>query len=391
MSAAAMASSMVSVPAPLPDAEVMSGATLEPVTDGEMAVGAVTGVASGFQAAPTVPVVDGGGAATMSPVPTTAPGEVTAPTVSDPAPPPLTPTPEPLLVSDVVGAQQPGSVEPADTIAPTRTTDPGPAATADVGTDGAAGTGAPTVPVDPASVQQVPGAGLAADQVVRPGVAPGAVASEDSGSPAPTTAATVEAVAASTTSSSRPASTTTATQSVSTLPPPGAAPLPGTFADLARDIDGAAVVSNPLELRPSGGTHRGAAGLPVSVPSLSMDLSDEGLGPLTLQALNGAGVVHLKLTAGDRAVGDMLSRAGAELRRDLEATGTTVGTLDIGHAGSQSLGSGGPFARDPGSSDDGRTAAVPSLRGTVAHVPASQHPTVTNRAATVTDGLDLRI
>ena len=70
---------------------------------------------------------------------------------------------------------------------------------------------------------------------------------------------------------------------------------------------------------------------PLTVARMSMDLSDEGLGPLTLQALSGAGVVHLKLTAGDRQVGDALARAGDELRRDLEAGGTRIGSLDIGH------------------------------------------------------------
>ena len=70
---------------------------------------------------------------------------------------------------------------------------------------------------------------------------------------------------------------------------------------------------------------------PLTVPRMSMDLSDEGLGPLTLQALSGAGVVHLKLTAGDRQVGEALARAGDELRRELEAGGTRLGSLDIGH------------------------------------------------------------
>ena len=55
-----------------------------------------------------------------------------------------------------------------------------------------------------------------------------------------------------------------------------------------------------------------------------------GLGPLPAECAESAGVMHLKLTAGDRAVGDLLSRAGGELRRDLEAGGTNVGTLDIG-------------------------------------------------------------
>jgi hypothetical protein len=89
----------------------------------------------------------------------------------------------------------------------------------------------------------------------------------------------------------------------------------------------------PLATTPG---ERAGHGLPVSVPSLSIDLSDEGLGPLTLQAQQGAGGVHVRLTAADATVSDLLARSGAELRRDLEAGGTTLGSLDISHGdGSQ--------------------------------------------------------
>jgi hypothetical protein len=64
---------------------------------------------------------------------------------------------------------------------------------------------------------------------------------------------------------------------------------------------------------------------------MSIDLSDEGLGPLTLQAANGVGGLQLRLTAGDRAVGDALAASAHELRRDLEASGTLLGSLDVGH------------------------------------------------------------
>jgi hypothetical protein len=93
----------------------------------------------------------------------------------------------------------------------------------------------------------------------------------------------------------------------------------------------------------------------LSMPSMSIDLSDEGLGPLTLQALSGAGVVHLKLTAADRQVGDALARSGDELRRELEAGGTNVGTLDIGH-GDIGRGDG-----SPGRSWTGPAPARPDL------------------------------
>jgi hypothetical protein len=149
------------------------------------------------------------------------------------------------------------------------------------------------------------------------------------------------------------------------------------------------------------GATRRSGGLPVSVPSLSMDLSDEGLGPLTLHAMNGAGAVHLKLTAGDRAVGDMLARAGGELRRDLEAGGTTVGSLDIGHSGdlghsgAQQSGSGpsGHAGSQAGGSQSGpntsaRHTSLPRRDGPSIR-PLIQPPTA--RSGAVTDGVDVRI
>ena len=135
----------------------------------------------------------------------------------------------------------------------------------------------------------------------------------------------------------------------------------------------------------------------MSVPSLSMDLSDEGLGPLTLQAMAGGGVVNLKLTAGDRAVGDMLARAGGELRRDLEAGGTNVGTLDIGHSASGHAG-----ADHPGHQEGNQATAGPNGRRPGADQPAATtrparppyiRPSAPSpiRSTTVVDGVDVRI
>ena len=64
---------------------------------------------------------------------------------------------------------------------------------------------------------------------------------------------------------------------------------------------------------------------------MSIDLSDEGLGPLTLQASNGLGGLQLRLTAGERAVGDALAASAHQLREELEASGTRLGSLDVGH------------------------------------------------------------
>lgn len=140
----------------------------------------------------------------------------------------------------------------------------------------------------------------------------------------------------------------------------------------------------------------GLPGVPLSLPSLSMDLSDEGLGPLTLQALSGDGVVHLKLTAADPAVGTMLSRAAGELRRDLEAGGTSVGTLDVGQSapgqlGADHTGSGlgsGTGAGPDANSRDGR-GGEPSTRSRPLAVPAPLMST--SKSHTVSDGVDVRI
>jgi hypothetical protein len=161
--------------------------------------------------------------------------------------------------------------------------------------------------------------------------------------------------------------------------------------------DGSAADDVAAELG-TGARRVDARGLPVSVPSLSMDLSDEGLGPLTLQAMAGGGVVNLKLTAGDRAVGDMLARAGGELRRDLEAGGTNVGTLDIGHSDDGRAGAdhAGRHQSNHASTgpNDRRTAADHATVSARAARPPYIRPTPPPspiRSATVADGVDVRI
>jgi hypothetical protein len=128
--------------------------------------------------------------------------------------------------------------------------------------------------------------------------------------------------------------------------------------------------------------------MPLSLPSLSMDLSDEGLGPLTLHALNGAGVVHLKLTAADPAVGNVLSRAAGDLRRDLEASGTNVGTLEVGHSASgHSTGSSHTSSGHPSGGHAGTNSGLDRRRPLSA--PAAIAPST--RSHIVTDGVDVRI
>ncbi len=82
---------------------------------------------------------------------------------------------------------------------------------------------------------------------------------------------------------------------------------------------------------------------------MSIDLSDEGLGPLTLQASNGIGGLQLRLTAGERAIGDALAASAHLLREELEASGTRLGSLDVGHRDARRdahAGTGGGRQRD---------------------------------------------
>ena len=119
---------------------------------------------------------------------------------------------------------------------------------------------------------------------------------------------------------------------------------------------------------------------------MSVDLSDEGLGPLTLHAQQGAGGLHLTLNAADPATRDLLSRQEAALRNDLESSGTALGSLDIQHAGPQSSGGRGSAQGDPGAGRPSSTG-----RSTATSAPAAVATLDRSRRASSTDGLDLLI
>ena len=118
---------------------------------------------------------------------------------------------------------------------------------------------------------------------------------------------------------------------------------------------------------------------------MSIDLSDEGLGPLTLHALQNASGVHLTLDAADQATRDLLSRQGTALRNELEAGGTTLGSLDIQHSGPGSSGERG--AGTPSGRADRAGTPRPLLAGS-ATTPLA---TVRSRPTPSTDGVDLLI
>ncbi len=122
---------------------------------------------------------------------------------------------------------------------------------------------------------------------------------------------------------------------------------------------------------------------------ISIDLSDEGLGPLTLQAANGAGGLHVRLTAGDRAVGDALAGAADQLRRDLESGGTRLGSLDVGHRDSGSQGRAGQTG--DGRPGTGRDASPTSGTSGVDRTRPTGLAGATATSLTSTSGLDLLI
>jgi hypothetical protein len=195
----------------------------------------------------------------------------------------------------------------------------------------------------------------------------------------------------------RPAasSTTTAVDGPSTAPSTGsstasgtgtAAPGAGTASGAAAPTDTAVTTTATPERVTELRRMRDRAALGgVAGGAMSIDLSDEGLGPLTLHALQNASGVHLTLDAADQATRDLLSRQGTALRNELEAGGTTLGSLDIQHSGPGSSGERG--AGTPSGRADRAGAPRPLLAGS-ATTPLA---TVRSRPTPSTDGVDLLI
>jgi type IV secretory pathway TrbL component len=123
----------------------------------------------------------------------------------------------------------------------------------------------------------------------------------------------------------------------------------------------------------------------VAGGAMSVDLSDEGLGPLTLHALQSASGVHLTLEAADQATRDLLTSQGRALRDELEAGGTALGSLDIQHSGPGSSGERG--AGTPSGRID-RAGVTRSLVGTSTTTPLA---TIHTRPTPSADGVDLLI
>jgi hypothetical protein len=186
---------------------------------------------------------------------------------------------------------------------------------------------------------------------------------------------------------------TTAVDSPSTTTGTGAGTASGTAAPVTGSTSGTGAPNDPratttatpervTELRRM--RDRAALG-GVAGGAMSVDLSDEGLGPLTLHALQSASGVHLTLEAADQATRDLLTSQGRALRNELEAGGTTLGSLDIQHSGPGSSGERG--AGTPSGPLDRAGATRSPLAGS-ATTPLA---TVRSRPTPSTDGVDLLI
>jgi flagellar hook-length control protein FliK len=115
---------------------------------------------------------------------------------------------------------------------------------------------------------------------------------------------------------------------------------------------------------------------------LSLDLSSEGLGGLTLTATASGGQLHLLLTAADGSVAEMLRNAGGELRRELEGSGMPLGSFDVAHRDGSPSGDRSPRGEDSAAAR--RSTPVDGRPVEVAVRPSS-------RLAASPVGLDLRL
>jgi hypothetical protein len=197
------------------------------------------------------------------------------------------------------------------------------------------------------------------------------------------------ATAAPTTTAARRATTidgaSSTTPAATTATPTGsaAAARPGS-------VRSGETTQQPRPAAPEASRERLAMGASATGP-MKIDLSDEGLGPLTLQAHQAAGALHLTLTASEAATRGLLVDHRAALQRELEATGTKVGTLDINQPGNPSSGQAGD--RSGNAPADRRTPAQGNTTGVNAARPSSTAPTTQSaptRAASPS-GLDVRI
>lgn len=130
----------------------------------------------------------------------------------------------------------------------------------------------------------------------------------------------------------------------------------------------------------------------VDTRRLDIDLSDEGLGQLRLHTSTQGGAVHVSMQAADPQVRDAIARQSYELRRDLEASGITVGSFDV-----SAHDQGGLDRRatgQMGDSPDGRRDSSDRSPATSStHIAGASAPGASGsrRTGTARSGLDLKL
>ncbi len=121
----------------------------------------------------------------------------------------------------------------------------------------------------------------------------------------------------------------------------------------------------------------------VSTAEMTVDLSDEGLGKLTVSAAVAADGLHVKLTTSDVALRDLIKERGADLRREFEQSGTQLGSFDVSTRGERQ-----PSQHE--ANRPSRTATLTNLSG-VAAAPTSTSPRTAARSVIDSTSVDVWI
>ena len=296
---------------------------------------------------------------------------------------PTNPTPNAAAVRDAA-APQPDAPSISSVA-------PGSGTAADIATTATTASSSPAPTVAP--TDRVPTArtdGPAADTATQRATADAAFATMAANGDGERAATGAPATAAPTTTAARRATTidgaSSTTPAATTATPTGsaAAARPG-------PVRSGETTQQPRPAAPEASRERLAMGASATGP-MKIDLSDEGLGPLTLQAHQAAGELHLTLTAGEAATRGLLADHRAALQRELESTGTKVGSLDINQPQNPNSGQAGD--RRGNAPTERRTPAQSAAPGVNTGRRGSTSPSSTPSTPTRTapmSGLDVRI
>ena len=263
-------------------------------------------------------------------------------------------------VADVAAVAPPSTeaTEPTSaggTATPTEQLPPDVPATAPRAADAASDQGRAASSGNPPGLEQVPGAPGAANRLAaaaRRSAAAGGAAND----PAATGALGASAAKAANQSATSASSGSSATSSVDhaaavTGTPPTIVPQGPAVALETAAAPGAVSVPTPLAMAAAPGSAPGV--LAAGPLRLDVDLGGEGLGPMRMRARTIGNELHVSLSAADAHVRATLLSHSNGLRRDLEAAGLDVGSLNVGSSPDQQFGPDGGADTNGGSSQAG--------------------------------------